>query len=75
LFGARRLHDLVKNVRIDRRDRFAIEAGGVLDNLVGHDAVALAGHDVEHGLNADKLAEGRRHPRIAEVAPHLGSFA
>jgi hypothetical protein len=74
VLGARRGHDSVEDARLYRRDGLAVVAGGVLDDFVRHHAVALAGDDVEHRLDADQLAEGRGHAGIAEFSAHDGGF-
>ncbi|CAB4852716.1 unannotated protein [freshwater metagenome] len=45
-------------------------AHGVLDHLIGHEAVALTRDDVEHRLHPDELRERGRHDRLAKLLAH-----
>ena len=57
ILGEPLLDDAVEDVGIDRRQQLAVVAQRVLLHLVGNRAVALALHDVEHGLGSDELGE------------------
>ena len=46
-------------------------AEDVDEHLVGHRAVALAGDDVQHRLDAHQLRERGRRDRVAEILPHV----
>ena len=46
----------------------------VLNRLIGHFLVALAGDDVDRRLAADELRQRRHHDRIAEVGAHPPRF-
>ncbi len=66
--------DLLRDYRIHGGGGFAILAADVVTRLFGHHGVALAGEDIEHGLDADDLAGRGNEGRITHVGPGLRQF-
>ena len=62
--------DLLHDLGVDASRGLAVVAADVILHLLGHDAPALAGEHVEHGLRAHDLRHGRDERRIADLCAH-----
>ena len=64
-------HHFRHDVLVHAARRLAVVAADVVLHLLGHDAPALAGEHVEHGLRADDLGHGCDERRVAHLGAHL----
>src|SRR5882672_11308544 len=74
LFGAGAGHDSVQYVRLNRRYRLTVVAGGIFDDFVGNDGISFSRDDIQHRLGPDQLAERSSHPRVAQFPPYHRNF-